>query len=146
MIALVRAEKKRSRPRSSVTVATIATRMVGTAAMIANRPTMRTCSRDPARPWRRACTICMISRVMMATSNNAASPLIPSRLTTTLWVGGSGVRPDKTRKVASADSSAAPTAMNPIARHGRRRGGVWAVDFSSGNDWSALAIAPCDRA
>ena len=42
MIALVRTEKKRSRPRSSVMVATIATRIVGTAAMIANRLTIRT--------------------------------------------------------------------------------------------------------
>ena len=48
--ARVRVENSWSRPRSSVMLATIATRIAGTAAMTENRPTMRTCSRAPARP------------------------------------------------------------------------------------------------
>ena len=40
MTARVRVENSRSRPRSSVTLATIATRIAGTAAMTENRPTM----------------------------------------------------------------------------------------------------------
>jgi hypothetical protein len=91
--------------------------------------------------------ILAISRAMTATSTSAASALMPSRLTTTLWVGGSGVRPDRTRKVASADSSAAPTAIMPTSRNEIRRPGIAPkvfrpVDFSIGNDCSALAIDP----
>ena len=56
IMARVRVENSRSRPRSSVMLATTATRIAGTAAITANRPTMRTCSRAPARPRRRACT------------------------------------------------------------------------------------------
>ena len=65
MTARVRVENKRSSPRSSVTLATMATRIAGTAAMTENRPTMRTCSLAPARPRRRAWTICQTSRPMM---------------------------------------------------------------------------------
>src|SRR6266851_491024 len=48
-------ENRRSRPRWSVTLATTATAITGTAAMMENKATMRTCSRDAARPRRLAC-------------------------------------------------------------------------------------------
>ena len=66
---------------------------------------------------------------------------MPSRLTTTLWVGGSGVRPESTRKVVSAESSAEPTAIDPIIRNEMRRPPNVPL-FRSGKEWSALAIAP----
>ena len=62
IMARVRVEKKRSRPRSSVVEATTATSIVGTAAITANRLTICTCSRDPAWPRRRACTTTQTSQ------------------------------------------------------------------------------------
>ena len=50
MIERVRVENSRSRPRSSVTLATTATRIAGTAAITENRPTIWTCSRAAALP------------------------------------------------------------------------------------------------
>ncbi len=86
-MARVRVENSRSRPRSSVTLATTATRIAGTAAITANRPTIRTCSRAAARPRRRACTTSQTSRAMMPSSRNTVSALISSSVTTTA-VGG----------------------------------------------------------
>ena len=119
MIAWVRVENSRSRPRSSVTLATIATRIAGTAAMTENRATMRTCSRAAARPRRRACTTCQTSRAMTPSSRSTVSALISSSVTTTWWVGAIGVRPASTTKVTKADSSASPTAIGPSTRIAR---------------------------
>src|SRR4029078_11746290 len=49
MMARVRVENSRSRPRSRVTLATSATRIAGTAAITPNRPTTWTCSRAAER-------------------------------------------------------------------------------------------------
>ncbi len=131
-MARVRVEKKRSRPRSSVVDATTATRMVGTAAMTANRPTICTCSREPARPRRRAWMTTQTSRPMMASSSSPVTALPSSSLTTTSWTGAIGVRPASTRKVAVADSSARPTAIAPISREATGIG-VTAAGSSGGD-------------
>ena len=113
MMALVRVENSRSRPRSSVTLATTATRIAGTAAITENSATMRTCSRAAARPRRRACTTSQTSRAMTPSSRNTVSALISSSVTTTSWVGAIGVRSASTTKVTKADSSASPAAIGP---------------------------------
>ena len=59
-------------------LATIATSTVGTAATTENSPMMRTCSRAPARPWRRACMMFQTSRPMTPISSSAASASIAS--------------------------------------------------------------------
>ena len=53
-MARVRSSNQRSRPRSSVTEATMATRIAGIAATSENIVTMRTCRREAALPRRRA--------------------------------------------------------------------------------------------
>ena len=103
IIERVRIENSRSRPRSSVTLATTATRMAGRAAMIENRATIWTWSRAAALPRRRAWTMFQTSRPMMPSSNSTASAFTPSSVTTTSWVGLIGVRPARTTKVANAD-------------------------------------------
>ena len=123
----VRVENSRSRPRSSVTLATTATRIAGTAAITANRPTMRTCSRAAARPRRRACTTSQTSRAMMPTSRKTVSALISSSVTTTSWVGAIGVRSASTTKVTSGRQHrerrrrAAPARASARLRRRRRR-------------------------
>ena len=76
-------ENSRSRPRSSVTLATIATRIAGTAATMENS---RRCAHAvaPRRgPLRRACTTCQTSRVMMPISSSTVAALASSSVTTT---------------------------------------------------------------
>ena len=126
-------ENSLSSPRSSVTLATIATRIAGTAAMMVNRPTVRTCSLAPARPLRRACTTCQTSRTMTASSSTTVAAFTNSRLTTTLCVGKSGVRSASTTKVAKADNKASPTAIGPRMRVSPRAAGALASDGFGGS-------------
>ena len=134
MAARVRVENSRSRPRSSVTLATMATRIAGAAAMMENRPTMRTCRRAPARPERRAAMICQTSRAMMPSSSSTVTALASSSVTTTPWVGASGVRSARTMKVRNADSSARMTVSAPKMRVSPR--------FAGGPD-SAVSAVGC---
>ena len=129
----VRAENSRSRPRSSVTLATTATRIAGTAAITENRPTIWTCSRAAALPRRRACTICQTSRPMMPSSNRTASALTPSRRDDDVVGRVIGVRPARTRKVAQrrqqrhADRGRADQAGRKSCRFGGAAGAASAV-------------------
>jgi len=66
---------------------------------------MRTCSRAPARPRRRACTTRHTSRVMIPRRNRTVKALTKSNVSTTSWVGRIGVKFASTMKVASADNS-----------------------------------------
>src|SRR5262245_51345406 len=84
--------------------------------MTENKATMRTCSREAARPRRRACTMPHTSRAMTATSRSTVAAFVSSSVTTTSCVGGIGVRPASTTKVTSAESSASATATTPSAR------------------------------
>jgi hypothetical protein len=97
--------------RSSVVEATTATRMVGTAAMTANKPTICTCRREPARPRRRACTTTQTSRPMMASSRIPVAALPQSSLTTTSWTGAIGVSRRAPGRSPLPKASAMPTAI-----------------------------------
>ena len=99
-----------------MTLATIATRIAGAAAMTENSPTIRMCSRAPARPLRRACMTSHTSRTMMPSSSSTVAAFTRSSVTTTLWVGAIGVRSARTTKVTKADSSASTTASGPSTR------------------------------
>ena len=103
-------ENSRSRPRSMVTLATIATSTAGNTAMTENRLTIWTCSLAAARPRRRAWTTFQTSRTMMPTSSRMVAALISRKVTTTSRVGSIGSGPSAPRRSGSADSSARPTA------------------------------------
>ncbi len=118
-----------------MTLATIATRIAGAAAMMENKPTMRTCSRAAARPVRRACTTCQTSRTITPSSSSTAAAFTKSSVTTTLWVGGIGVKSARTIKVTKAESSARPTAIGPSSRASPR--------FVGGATSAASALAAC---
>ena len=110
----------------------MATRMAGTAAMMANRPTMRTCSREPARPARRACTINQTSRTMMPSSSSTVTAFTSSSVTTTSWVGEIGVKSARTMKVMKADKQRKPDGER--ADHPRfRPPGGWRRERSLGS-------------
>jgi hypothetical protein len=119
MINLIRVENSRSRPRSSVTLATTATNMAGTAAITANKPTICTCNRAAARPRRRACTTSHTSWPMMPTSRTTVAKLIRSSVLTTESMGAIGVRSAKTTNVVHADSIASAAASGPSTRTAR---------------------------
>jgi len=124
-------ENRRSRPRWSVTLATTATAITGTAAMMENKATMRTCNRAAARPRRLACTTPHSSRAMTRTRRKTVTALASSNVTTTSCVGAIGVRPASTTKVRTADSSASATAARPSARESHPDAGAAAAVASS---------------
>ena len=103
----------RSRPRSSVIEATIATRMAGTAAITENRPTMLTCSWAAARPRRRAWMIIQTSRPITAIRNSAASALRQQEADHDLM---------RRRRCGSARSARRRSAAPRTARRRRRSG------------------------
>ena len=74
--ARVGPENSRSRPRSRVMLATMATTTAGSTAMTENRLTIWTCSLAAARPRRRAWITSQTSRMMMATSSRIVAALI----------------------------------------------------------------------
>src|SRR5689334_3059703 len=115
----MRLENHGASPRSSVMLATIATSTAGTAATTENSPMMRICRRAPARPRRRAEKIFQSSRPMTPTSNNEAKKSMSRRVTTTRWVGATGVSPASTRNVTVAESKASATASAPNRRNDR---------------------------
>ena len=115
----VRVENSRSRPRSSVTLATTATRIAGTAATTENSATMRTCSRAAARPRRRACTTCPDLAADDAEQQQHGQRVDQQQRDDDLVGRRIGVRSASTTKVTAADSSARPTAIGPS--NARRR-------------------------
>src|SRR5882724_680618 len=117
-------ENRRSKPRSTVILATTAMRIAGTAAITENRTTIRMCSRDPARPWRRAWKTRQNSPAITAIRNRIVPALAHRSARTTPSVGKTGVRLENTRKVSMAERSASPTATNPIARIHPAAGGA----------------------
>ena len=127
-----------------MTLATIATRIAGAAAMMENKPTMRTCSRAAARPVRRACTTCHTSRTITPSSSSTVAAFTSSSVTTTLWVGGIGVKSARTMKVTKADSSARPTAIGPSIRVSPRLAGGATSAVSALAACSTL-MDPCQR-
>src|SRR5262245_21747718 len=117
-------ENSRSKPRSTVMLATTAMRIAGTAAITENRATIRMCSRDPARPRRRAWNTRQNSQPMTATRNRIVTALTHRSVFTTPSVGRIGVRLASTRKVTMAERSASPTATSPAARASHPAGGA----------------------
>src|SRR5450432_1525798 len=133
-------ENNRSKPRSMVTLATIATTTAGNTAMTENRLTIWTCSLAAARPRRRACTTCQSSRIMMPTSSTMVAVLISRKETTTWGVGAIRVSPVSTTKVRKVDNSARPTANG--ASHRRKEDALGSANDGSnaGAEVSALVI------
>src|SRR5262249_43278056 len=117
-------ENRRSKPRSTVMLATTAMRIPGTAAITENSATIRICNREPARPWRRAWNTRQNSPAITATRNRIVRVLETRRTFTTASVGTTGVRLAKTRKVTMAERSASPTATSPKARATHAAGGA----------------------
>src|SRR5579883_22153 len=135
-------ENSLSRPRSSVTLATTATRIAGAAATTENRATIRTCSRDAARPRRRACTMRHTSYALTATRKPMVIALASRRARTTLSVSGIGVRSASTMKVAKADKSASATAPKPRLRARKPAGGAAAtVTISAVVAWPTVVMS-----
>ena len=127
-------------------LATIATRMVGTAAMIENKPTMRTCSRAPARPRRRACTMQADLAADDRDQHDTVSAVEPSKsVTTTLWVGGNRRqagqhqegRERRQQRDADRDRSEQPDGMRRPPNGATRIVANW-QDWSDGSHASRL--------
>src|ERR1700742_2569866 len=133
-------ENRRSRPRSMVTLATIATSTAGSTAMTENRLTICTCRRAAARPRRLACTICQTSRTIMPTSSRMVAALTSRKVRTTCRVGSIGVRPVSTTKVSKADSSAITTANGGSQRRTEKLLGSVSDGSNGAADVSALVI------
>ena len=97
MISRVRVENQPSSERENVVVAATARMSAGSAAMIENKRTMRTCSRLPAilrRHARQRTASCMAITTIIA----AMSTMLMSRtVTTTSLRGTTGVRPVRMR-------------------------------------------------
>ena len=117
-------ENRRSKPRSTVMLATTAMRIAGAAAITENSVTIRMCSRDPARPCRRAWNTRQSSHAMTAIRKKTVQALIHSSARTTPSVGRIGVRLASTRKVTTADRRASPTATSPTVRANHPAGGA----------------------
>src|SRR5215475_3999154 len=132
-------EKRRSKPRSTVMLATTAMRMAGTAAITENRATIRICSRDPARPRRRAWNTRQNSPPMTAIRNKIVRAFETRSTFTTASVGTTGVRLARTRKVTMAERSASPTATSPIRRTHPAVGGA-VKGNSAGEAWLISAM------
>ena len=105
---------------STETVATRAVTSAGIAATSENSATTRLCSRAPARAARRAARRRRSSRAISTSRQRTISPSPPSRIRTTPGVGMIGVKPAKVTKVASARTSAPPTAIGPNTPEIRR--------------------------
>ena len=98
---------------STDTVATTAVTIAGIAATSENRATKRLCSRAPARAALRAARS-LASSIPIRTMRTTTTRPSPTRsISTTFAVGRIGVKPAKTRNVASARTKAAPTAISP---------------------------------
>jgi hypothetical protein len=113
MISLIELVNQGSRPRSSVTVATTATRIAGSTATRLKRATIRTCRPAAAAPARRSRISFFVCHATMPISRMIRAPFRMNTHTTTSWVGRIGVAPDRTRNVVRAEVSAARTAAGP---------------------------------
>src|SRR5215216_1078154 len=142
MTARVRVENQRSRARSMVRLATTASRMAGTAAMTENRPTIRTWSRAPAWPRRRARMTCQTSRAISPSSTRTVTALTSRIGITTSLVGSTGVRLLKMRKVTSAESSATATVTGPSTPLANLRTGPAGAAASATATSSTLVMNP----
>ena len=125
-----------------VRLATTAMRIAGTAAITENSPTMRTCSRAPAWPERRACRTFHTSRAMTPSSTSTVTALPASTLTTTRWVGTIGVSPIRMRNVARADSNAMTTAPGPMRPLASLRAGAAGTEATPVATSSTLVMNP----
>ena len=105
--------------RSTETAATTAVTIAGMAATSEKRTTTRLCSRAPARAARRAALSAATSIEMRTIRMTTTRPSPPNRVMTTMSVGMMGVKPAKTRNVASARTKAAPTTITPMRPVGR---------------------------
>ena len=97
MIARVRSENQPSSEREKVVVAATASSMAGSAAMIENNSTMRTCSRAPASLARQARHMPMPCHAMTAIMAAMSTTLKNSAVSTTSSRGAIGVRPVRMR-------------------------------------------------
>ncbi len=104
---------QRSRPRLSVTEATIATTIAGTAAINENSATMRTCSREAAFPDLRAETMRKISRQISRIKKTINATLTITNAIVTLRSGVIGVMPIRMAKEIDAVISAETTVIIP---------------------------------
>src|SRR5262249_242992 len=81
---------------------------------------------------------------MMPSSSTTVAAFTSSSVTTTLWVGETGVRSARTMKVTKADSSARPTTIGPTMRDSPRFAGAPA-SAASAVAACATGIGPCEQ-